>query len=523
MDADCATGSDGTDGSRGSNRCDGADRRGGPGRIHRRNRAAGHCGGKWTAGYSGNSGVIGATGATGPIGPAGITFRGVFTSGTYGLNDVVTYQNSTWLSTAASNVATPPAAPWSLLAPAGATGAVGATGATGAAGVSGATGATGVTGATGPQGFTGPTGATGSAGALGPAGVTGPTGATGATGAAGSAANTMTFTSCTLGSNCSTAPPGNTFLVTFVGGTNLVQNAFTSPKTGIIGVALNDAATGGSATIQLVGPATCTFENTAIAGDYVQAADSHDGQCLDVGTTYPTSNQIVGIALSSGAGAQTIYLLGPEVDAVSGGGGAIGPTGATGPTGTTDPTGATGLAGATGPTGSTGATGTAWNERREWSSRSNWSGLDPAGPTGAAGSGGTGSAPSGIQYAVNGHSATAGWVNPAGSAQTTTTSGLTAAVVTIAPTACKPGRRLRPLRGAATTWTLFSVTGSTSSGWSAASSLLSFSTAATAGSSTSGVTSSTVAAGTIMTLTSGTSTAGANPGGGGYIVAFSCQ
>jgi hypothetical protein len=26
-----------------------------------------------------------------------------------------------------------------------------------------------------------------------------------------------------------------------------------------------------------------------------------------------------------------------------------------------------------------------------------------------------------------------------------------------------------------------------------------------------------------MTLTSGTSTSGANPGGGGYIVAFSCE
>ena len=488
--------------------------------------AVGATGAQGSTGPTGPQGVqggIGVTGATGPTGATGITFRGAFVTGAYNLNDVVTYQSSTWISTAANNVATPPAAPWSLLAPAGGNGA------TGVAGATGSTGPTGVTGPTGSQGFTGPTGATGATGVgvAGPAGVTGPTGSTGPTGAAGSAANTMTFTSCTLGSNCGTGPPSNTFLVAFVGGTNVVQNAFTSPKTGVIGVALNDAVSGGSVTIQLAGPATCTFENTVTAGDYVQAANSHDGQCLDVGTTWPTSNQIVGIALSSGTGAQTIYLLGPEVDAVSGGGGATGPTGptgASGPTGATGPIGATGFTGATGPTGATGSTGSTGAAGTNGSNgAAGPTGRWTAGPTGPAGSGGTGSAPSGIQYAVNGHSSTAGWANPASSGQTTMASGLTSAVVTMAPSDCKPGMTITSYTGVATTWTLFSVTGSTSSGWSASTSLLSFSTGATAGSSNSGITSSTVAAGTIMTLTSGTSTAGANPGGGGYIVAFSCQ
>jgi hypothetical protein len=213
-------------------------------------------------------------------------------------------------------------------------------------------------------------------------------GPTGATGAAGSAGNTLTFTSCTLGTNCSTGPPSNTFLVGFVTGTNLVQSAFTSPKTGVIGVATADAASGGPVTVQLSGPVSCTFENTATAGDYVQAANSHDGECLDVGSTYPTSNQIIGVALSTGAGSQSIYLLGAEVDAIAGGGGAAGPTGPTGPAGLAGATGAagpTGLDGVAGATGARGATGSLGAAGPTGSAGSN----GPAGPTGATGPTGT--------------------------------------------------------------------------------------------------------------------------------------
>ncbi len=137
---------------------------------------SGPAGAPGAAGAIGASGAVGLTGLSGPAGPAGATgsqgikglpgvgIEGPYASSTnYGLNDVVTWQGSSWYSLTASNHGnTPDQSPtfWAVLA---------------AAGV-GTTGATGATGATGPQGLTGPQGSLGLTGPQGPTGIQGPRG-----------------------------------------------------------------------------------------------------------------------------------------------------------------------------------------------------------------------------------------------------------------------------------------------------------------------------------------------------------
>jgi hypothetical protein len=114
-----------------------------------------------------------------------LTWRGAYNAGTtYGVNDVVSYQNSSYVCIAPSTGNLPTNTSfWALMAQAGATGYTGYTGYTGAS--STVTGPTGYTGSAGtPSTVTGPTGYTG------PAGTQGTTGYTGYTGVAGSASST---------------------------------------------------------------------------------------------------------------------------------------------------------------------------------------------------------------------------------------------------------------------------------------------------------------------------------------------
>jgi hypothetical protein len=96
-------------------------------------------------GPQGEPGSPGETGSTGPQGDPGEGFEwhGVWDSGlAYEERDAVHYNGSAYVATTAVDAGTaPPAAPWELLAEAGAPGA---------------TGAQGATGATGPQGPAGP-------------------------------------------------------------------------------------------------------------------------------------------------------------------------------------------------------------------------------------------------------------------------------------------------------------------------------------------------------------------------------
>ncbi|MBV8280547.1 MAG: IPT/TIG domain-containing protein, partial [Candidatus Eremiobacteraeota bacterium] len=104
----------------------------------------------------------------------GFNFRGAFSNATsYNVNDVATYNGSTYVAIAASQGAgtpdTNPAA-WTLMAQMGLQGATGPAGPAGPSGPQGPQGATGPAGQAGPSGPTGPTGPTGPQGPQGPAG-----------------------------------------------------------------------------------------------------------------------------------------------------------------------------------------------------------------------------------------------------------------------------------------------------------------------------------------------------------------
>src|ERR1700733_1257879 len=77
------------------------------------------------AGPQGPAGPAGPAGATGPVGPAGapgLSFQGAYAAGsTYALNDVVTYQGSSFVSLTGGNRGNTPgvAAQWSVLAQGG--------------------------------------------------------------------------------------------------------------------------------------------------------------------------------------------------------------------------------------------------------------------------------------------------------------------------------------------------------------------------------------------------------------------
>ena len=97
---------------------------------------AGATGATGAQGPIGPQGVPGVVGPTGATGPPGITYKGVWSSGSgYAANDSVTYNGSTYIATQANTSQQPPSYPavWSLLAAAGAPGAPGAVGATGPA------------------------------------------------------------------------------------------------------------------------------------------------------------------------------------------------------------------------------------------------------------------------------------------------------------------------------------------------------------------------------------------------------
>lgn len=132
-------------------------------------------------GVAGVAGAVGPQGPQGPSGVSGVTARGNYSAAAaYVVNDLVTYNGTTYICQAASTGNLPtntsyfavfaaqgPQGPQGPSGPAGATGATGPQGATGPAGPAGATGPTGAQGPAGQQGLTGPAGATGATGAQG--------------------------------------------------------------------------------------------------------------------------------------------------------------------------------------------------------------------------------------------------------------------------------------------------------------------------------------------------------------------
>lgn len=110
--------------------------------------------------------------------------------------------------------------------------------------------------------------------------------------------------------NGSSAPATNK-LVVLTGSPATATKASVSTTTGIVGICLVNCTTSGNAVIAIGGVATCNFDNTTVGGDYVQASTTpgDDGECDDVGSSYPTNaKQVLGQVLSAGTGNQTMML-----------------------------------------------------------------------------------------------------------------------------------------------------------------------------------------------------------------------
>jgi hypothetical protein len=176
----------------------------------------------------------------------------------------------------------------------------------------------------GPPGPAGSAGAAGAAGAAGPAGPTGPTGPTGPNGPAGdtdppgpSAISLICSSTCSQYALQTTVPGdpnicgnygGNGFCHIGIG-FGVGQEAFVNDANignQVIGINMSPGApnSGGQTvpgqTMQVatVGTALCEFDNVALAGDFIAPSTFNGGYCHDVGSTYPTSGQVIGIALA---------------------------------------------------------------------------------------------------------------------------------------------------------------------------------------------------------------------------------
>jgi collagen type VII alpha len=363
----------------------------------------GSTGPQGVAGTSGPTGSAGPTGATGPTGPTGVNYRAAYNSTVnYALNDAVSYQGSTYLSTAAANHGNPPdqsPAYWSLLAAAGASGTAGAQGPAGVQGASGPTGVigpagpqgpSGPAGAVGPQGSQGPTGAIGSTGSLGNTGATGPAGATGQAGPTGAQGPPVEFqgtwsSSTSYNAGDAVAYGGSSYVATAAnsghppGSTSqnwalLAQQGATGPQgltgatgpqgstgsaglqgpTGPAGAAGMAGATGAQGLIGQAGP-------TGAAGPTGPAGLAYQGSylgsvnyALHDAVTYQGSSYLSLIASNQGH-EPDISATQWKVFAQQGLTGATGPQGSTGSQG---PAGPTGTQGPIGHTGATGANGT---------------------------------------------------------------------------------------------------------------------------------------------------------------------
>ncbi len=111
--------------------------------------------------------VVAQGGMGGSNNGVGVAFQGMFNSAaSYGLNDIVTFNGSSYISLVAGNQGNAPitsAGQWGVMA----LGAVGVPGPTGSTGPQGSPGLTGAAGPAGPTGAQGPPGSTGAAGTPG--------------------------------------------------------------------------------------------------------------------------------------------------------------------------------------------------------------------------------------------------------------------------------------------------------------------------------------------------------------------
>jgi hypothetical protein len=111
-------------------------------------------------------------------------------------------------------------------------------------------------------------------------------------------------------------------------GAGTAVKAATTDAGGVVGVTVSGAGTTGSANVAIGGQVSCAFDGSTTQDDYVQISATTAGDCHDVGSTYPTSGQVIGRVLStnSGGGTYTLLLFGAEIQGYTSGGGGGGLT-----------------------------------------------------------------------------------------------------------------------------------------------------------------------------------------------------
>lgn len=89
----------------------------------------------------------------------------------------------------------------------------------------------------------------------------------------------------------------------------------TTDTVGAIGPVLSGAGTTGSATILLIGSASCVFDNATTAGDYVTISSSTAGDCHDAGSTYPSLTSVLGVVTQTNGspGTNTVIFDTPDI------------------------------------------------------------------------------------------------------------------------------------------------------------------------------------------------------------------
>jgi hypothetical protein len=110
--------------------------------------------------------------------------------------------------------------------------------------------------------------------------------------------------------NSSTGTTKNTLTKIVVNATvPQAQIMATTDTSGAVGITVSPTGTTGQATITHSGVVPCIFDNTTVAGDFVQISATAAGNCHDVGATRPTSGQIIGIVAQTGGSASTYNVL----------------------------------------------------------------------------------------------------------------------------------------------------------------------------------------------------------------------
>jgi hypothetical protein len=98
-------------------------------------------------------------------------------------------------------------------------------------------------------------------------------------------------------------------LAKLTGATSAAIKAATTDGSGVIGIVVAGAGTSGKAQIANEGQASCAFDGTTIAGDYVQISSSVAGDCHDAGSSLPSNGQVIGRVLTTNGSAGTYAVL----------------------------------------------------------------------------------------------------------------------------------------------------------------------------------------------------------------------